>query len=146
MRRPYPLVTTAAVLAAVLCLAGCRADDAPAEAAPSQRPTASAAALDRPPNAHCATTTVMHRRTNHVTLGVGACVSFDGYSDIEAVINTVHSTRSAVLPSIDPLTFRARTAGAATLVVESTREICTATSTCTVRNPEHRIRVMVTGH
>jgi hypothetical protein len=106
---------------------------------PSSTPTRSAAAV------HCRVVEPMQRQVQQTRVRAGTCLSFDGYSDIQAVIDTVRSTRPSVVRQLDPLTFRAAGVGTAVLVVRSTREICTASATCVVHNPPQRIRVTVRG-
>jgi len=150
MRRLTVTALTCGLLVGGAVLAGCGADGTAATRTEvvTARPTPSTSTgstASRSAAADCAHVRKMHRHTDHITVTVPTCLSFDGYSDIEAVIDTVRSTRPAVLRQLDPLTFRARAAGDAVLVVRSTREVCTASSACAVPNPPHRIAVTVTG-
>lgn len=75
---------------------------------------------------------------------MGACLSFERYSDITAVITAVRPANNTLFTTLDVLTFRGVRPGSAILRVDTKREICTATATCEVANPVRHLTVTVT--
>ena len=114
-----------------------------AAAAPSaSTPEPTVAAESRHPT--CSAFVYPTLRTTRITLAAGACLSFEHYSDIAAVITGVSPADGTLFENLDALTYRGLRAGSTVFSVDTKREICTATATCQVPNPVKRLTVTVT--
>lgn len=145
--RPFLAFVALAVLASAGS-SGCGGPtDAPSPTVAAAVPTASTPAPtvdagSRHPT--CSAFVYPTLRTTRISVAAGACLSFEHYSDIAAVITGVRPADAGLFQSLDALTYRGLHAGSTVFSVDTKREICTATATCQVPNPVKRLTVTVT--
>lgn len=83
--------------------------------------------------------------TTRISVPAGACLSFERYSDVTAVITAVRPANNALFTTLDVLTYRGVHVGSTVVSVHKNREICKADLTCQVPNPVRYLAVTVTN-